>query len=165
MMKRVFRKPREKKGIINQIRQWLLTILIIASILAFLIICSVQFLYESNRTFGTIRDHVEDVTNTIDDMYLNSLFSYTDSFAQYVENQGNEIDDAALEEMVSLNSDVISEINVADEHGIITISSNPETKGMDFTLSERANEFRSLQNGEDFFVYELEYLSESNKLK
>ena len=154
MMKRVFRKPREKKGIINQIRQWLLTILIIASILAFLIICSVQFLYESNRTFGTIRDHVEDVTNTIDDMYLNSLFSYTDSFAQYVENQGNEIDDAALEEMVSLNSDVISEINVADEQGIITISSNPENKGMNFSLSERANEFWSLQNGEDFFVYD-----------
>lgn len=144
-------KPNEEKKIGTIIQQNLMIVFLVAFAVAILTIFVIQKLYSRSYAYRLIADNVRDVGGRMTEDYDKMVEENTVEFTKLIET-GGEVDNEWLAELVELNSQIISEINVVDEHGIVTYSSVPEYVGYDLRNDENAAEFLCLLNGTDYYV-------------
>lgn len=144
-------KPKEEKQIGAIIQQNLLIAFLIAFIVALLATVVIQSLYSRSYSYQLIEEYVSDVSGRMTEDYYKMVERNTSEFTELLENSQG-MDNKWLNELVELNSDIMSEIDVVDERGIVTYSSVSENVGYDINDNEESSEFSCLLNGTDYYV-------------
>ncbi len=149
------RKPKKLKTISYIVKQRLFNVTLISFLVSLLGVILVQNVWQRFYSYALIKQYVEDASKDVND-YLSELLSdWTVSFAEKVENYYEILSDDLLITMLDLNNDILSEINVIDENGIIIYSSVPEYVGWDMSTGEQGAEFLCLLDGVEFFQQDL----------
>ncbi len=161
-------KKTSQNRISNIIRSYLFKIFLIVILLYSLIALTSQLIHTSHQTLDLIEAHIRDVSKTTDEDFLKTqLKDYTATYCESLENNidimkdtGNEdLIDLWLQDMVKLNSEIVTEINLYDSNGINIHSSTPENIGYDMSLGEQSSEFLCLLNGTDYYEQDFQNTS------
>ena len=145
-------KPNEEKKIGTIIQQNLMIVFLVAFAVAILTILVIQRLYSRDYSYQLIEEYVRDISGSMKEDFDKMIENNTDAFTAVVEDDLDDVDNEWLQELVGLNKDVMSEINVVDSEGNITYSSVPEHVGRNINDNKYDAEFSCLLNGEDYYV-------------
>ncbi len=138
------------------ITRWLFIVIFLALLVSLVSIIFVQTVYQRMYAMDLIAEGVDDVSIDIDETFSNVLRDYTLGFADMIEDNRNYItDESWLVDLVDMNSDFLSEINIVDRQGFIVNSSIPEYIGWDMSSGEQSGEFMCLLDGADYYEQEL----------
>jgi serine phosphatase RsbU (regulator of sigma subunit) len=134
------------------ITRWLFIVIFVALLISLFSIIVVQSIYQRMYAMDLIAEGVADVSTDIDETFSSVLRDYTIDFADMIEDNRNYItDDSWLKDLVDMNSDFLSEINIVDNQGYIVNSSIPEYVGWDMASGEKSREFMCLLDGADYY--------------
>ena len=152
---------RKKRKISQSFNSWLLLLVVIALLatVAFLWIFQTQM--SINNSDKLLRLNIRDVQQDVLDAADDQLLTMTDLVIQ-------EIDAYEYDTDIPLQTFAwkygLSEINIVDENGIITASSNPAFVGFDMGSGAQAAEFLCLLKGETQFVQKYQPISYNEAL-
>ncbi len=161
-------KKAPKERISKIIKIYLFRIFLIVLLLYSLIALTGQLIYTRRESLELIEAYIKDVIKTTDEASLKTqLKNYTATYCESLENNlyimndiGNEdIIDLWLQDMVKLNSEIVTEINLYDSNGINIHSSDPKNIGYDMSLGEQSSEFLCLLNGVDYYEQDFQNTS------
>ncbi len=142
---------KENKKISSIIRIHLLQILLTVFALSMVVVIIIQGIFSREYAYVLIEEYIRDVSDETDDDFHDYIKDTVDAFHQDFEDELDDISDEWLEDLVRLNPELMSEINVVDENGIIVYSSVPEYVGFDMNSGEQSAEFLCLLNGTDYY--------------
>ncbi|MDO4188232.1 MAG: SpoIIE family protein phosphatase [Lachnospiraceae bacterium] len=133
------RKKPETKSIFETIQTWLLNVIIIS----FLCVSGLMVFLEMNLASSQIEEQFVLAMDEVAEDVLDASDRYQISITQLI---AADIEDGETDLADLANWYGVSEINVVDNNGIITSSSNPEFIGFDMESGEQSAEFLSLLN-------------------
>lgn len=138
------------------IGRWLNLIMVLALVVASVVGLIMQDRFQKQRTFSMLEGYLTDYSEEFNiDLEVNN---YCDSWMEYAidgeETAGKEeyFSDSRLTRTVLNNSDLISELSIVDESGIVAYSSNPDLVGFDLRDSDHTAPFISLLEGETAYA-------------
>ncbi len=162
-----------QKRISTIIRSYLFRVFLIVLLLSFISALTGQLMYTRKESLDLIEAYVNDVVKTTDEEFLKTeLKDYTAAYCERLNNNiyimqdilNDDIIDLWLQDMVKLNSEIVTEINMYDSNGINIHSSEPENIGYDMSQGKQSSEFLCLLNGTDYYEQDFQNIS-SDKSK
>ncbi len=165
------KKNYENRKIGSIIRRWLLVVIAVALLALLCGALAVQILYQRMYSYSLTKKYVRDMEIAIADGFDHMFMGYLENVLRVETNiYGDlitEISDETCKETVEKNNIIMSEINIADENGIIVHSSEPEHIGFDFSSEEQTAEFLCLLNGTDIYIQKMKDspFDENEKMK
>ena len=145
--------PKETKQISQTFQKWLLIFVLVAFVVTSLFTGTMQTNAAKTDAESMLSLYIRDVKADIYKASDEYLLDITNSIRLQLENSGRtELDRSYLTEL-SLQHKV-SEINIVDENGIITASTERKYLGFDMSSGEQSAEFLCLLDGEMEYVQE-----------
>ncbi len=144
-------KPKKSRKVGVIIQQYLFGVISISFILLLVGVIAVQKIWQQVYSYSMISQYVVDVSEDVEDSFSELLSSWSDAFTRQIEENYEYIDDATLTDLVSMNHEVLSEVNIVDQNGIIIYSSVPEYVGWDMHQGPQSAEFLCLLEGQDYY--------------
>ena len=136
-----------KENIAQTFQRWLL----VCVVLAFGVTIVFTQAFQSRIAYATVdytlRANMEDVRNDIRDVSNRNLMDITKEIAEALPKN---VTQETLLQLAKQHG--VTEINVIDGNGIITVSTNSEHKGFDMASGEQSAEFMVLLDGTDELV-------------
>ena len=147
-----------KENIAQTFQRWLL----VCVVLAFAATTFFTHAFQTQIAYAsvdyTLNASMEDVRNDIRDASNRNLLNVTKEIALELPKN------ATREDLIALAQEAgVSEINLVDSNGVITISTNDEHIGFDMLVGEQSAEFMVLLDGTDEFVQEYRPISLDSK--
>lgn len=157
----------KKIGVI--IEQWLFNVIFASFFVSLIGFIVVQAAYRRYYSYNLVEDSVRDAYKHIIETFFNVEKRDAPDLVDMIESslpdyKEEEIDDW-LRRGVAMNSGTLSEINIVDDKGIITNSSNPDYVGYDMHSGEQSSEFLCLLSGTDFCSQDLQGISFDDNVK
>ena len=137
--------------------RWLLLAVALALTVTAVFIYLLQTRLSEQDTDRLLRLNIADVKQDIMDASDANLLKLAHSVAKEIDSAGEELTYADLQ--VKLDEYSLSEINLIDERGIITKSSNIEFQGFDMNSGAQAREFLVLLDGKAEYVQSYQPIS------
>ncbi|MCR5453069.1 MAG: SpoIIE family protein phosphatase [Lachnospiraceae bacterium] len=157
-----------KKRISNIIRSYLFRVFLIVLLSSSLIAVAGQLIDTRQESMELIEANIKDVVKTMDEEFLKTqLKDYTAAYCKRLENNiytmkdilNDDIINLWLRDMVKLNSEIVTEINIYDSNGINIYSSEPENIGYDMSLGKQSSKFLCLLKGTDYYEQDFQITS------
>ena len=143
------RDDNQKENISQTFQRWLL----ICVVVAFGVTTLFNHAFQSQIAYATadytLRANIDDVCKDIDDVSDRNLLNITNGIAEVLPESINQEALCQLAEQFG-----VTEINIVDENGIITISTDPYLVGFDMSSGEQSADFLALLQGTDELVQE-----------
>lgn len=157
----------KKIGVI--IEHWLFNVIFASLTVALIGFVLVQAAYRRYYSFNLVEDSVEDAYKHITESFINFEKRDMNDLVEMVESslpdyKEDEIDDM-LRRGVEINSGTLSEINIVNDKGVITHSSNPDYVGFDMHSGEQSAEFLCLLSGTEFYSQDFQSISVDESIK
>ena len=137
------------ENITQTFQRWLLISVVVAFAVSMLFTSSFQTKLAYAVVEETLQNNVEDVRNDIRDASDQHLLTMVKVVAGDVAEAGK-VDRVVLSKLARRH--MVQEINVIDENGIVTVSTNPDVLGYDMHDQEITAEFLVLLDGETEYV-------------
>lgn len=157
----------KKIGVI--IEQWLFNVIFASFFVSLIGFIVVQAAYRRYYSYNLVEDSVRDAYNHTTEAYLNYEKMEMPSFIEMVEGSISDIEESEIDDWlargVEMNRGLFSELNIIDERGIITHSSNPDYVGYDMHSGKQSAEFLCLLSGTDFYSQALQGISLDDDVK
>ena len=143
-----------KENIAQTFQRWLLACVVLAFGATTLFSHAFQNQIAYATVNYTLQANLADVTNDIRDVSDRNLMDITKEIAKVLP------ENATGETLVQLaQQHGVTEINVMDDRGMITVSSNPDHIGFDMSAGEQSAEFLVLLNGTEEMVQDYRAIS------
>ncbi|MCR5773611.1 MAG: SpoIIE family protein phosphatase [Lachnospiraceae bacterium] len=130
------------------VRRRLLIVILIAGIVLIPTIVAVQTVLSAMHSINLIESSISDVEQEMNSSSDTFLLGYTDLFMEKIGTLNNQNDVNWFSRLVKMNDDIISEIFVTDNDGIVRQSCNPAFVGYDLKDEEAANGFFDIQKAQ-----------------
>ena len=148
------REVNQKENISQTFQRWLL----ICVVVAFGVTTLFNHAFQSQIAYATVdytlRANIEDVCKDIDDVSNRNLLDITKGIAETLPESITQENLCLLAEQYG-----VTEINIVDETGIISISTAPYLVGFDMSSGEQSAEFLELLQGTEELVQEYQPIS------
>ena len=148
-----------RENIAQTFQRWLL----VCVILAFGITMFFTNAFQSQIAYAsvdyTLRTNLEDVRNNIQDVSDRNLLDVTQKIADVLPQN---VTEDALERLAQQYG--VTEINVVDSNGIITVTTNPEHMGFDMASGEQSAEFLVLLSGTQELVQDYQPIANDSEV-
>lgn len=148
-----------KENITQTFQRWLL----VCVVLAFGVTAVFTHAFQSRIAYATLdytlRAHMEDVCKDINDVSNRNLLNITREIASALPANATQKDLQQLAQQYS-----VTEINIIDEDGIITVSTDSDFFGYDMASGKQAAEFLVLLNGKNELVQDYQQISRDNNV-
>ena len=148
------RNSNHKENIAQTFQRWLLVCVIVAFGVTMLFTYAFQTRISYATVDYTLQANVEDVRNDIRDVSDRNLMNITKKIAAVLPENATDEVLARLAQQYG-----VTEINVVDGSGVITISTNPAHVGYDMASGEQSAEFMVLLEGTDELVQDYQTIS------
>lgn len=157
----------KKIGVI--IEHWLFNVIFASLTVALIGFVLVQAAYRTYYSYNLVEDSVEDANKHITESFINYEKRDMNDLVEMVESslpdyKEDEIDDM-LRRGVEINSGTLSEINIVNDKGVITHSSNPDYVGFDMHSGEQSAEFLCLLSGTEFYSQDFQSIAVDESIK
>ena len=139
----------QKENISQTFQRWLLICVVVAFGVTTLFNHAFQRQIAYATADYTLRANIDDVCKDIDDVSDRNLMNIANGIAEVLPESINQEALCQLAEQFG-----VTEINIVDENGIITISTDPYLVGFDMSSGEQSAEFLTLLQGTDELVQE-----------
>ncbi len=162
-----------KKRISQIIESYLFRICLMVFLLYVVVVFISQVIYTREESLNLIEAYVKDFSKTTEKDFLKTqLKDYTATFRERLEDNMSHLKDSPdeellnrwLQDIVTFNSEIVTEVNVFDSNGINIYSSAPENIGYDMHFGKQASEFLCLLNGTNYYEQDFRTIS-SDKTK
>ena len=154
--------PREEKNISRSFQFWLLVCVVIAFIFTSLFTSALQSQIAANETFNLLELNIEDVELDITQESDKNILDLTKRVAAEVEEMESP-STAKLEALAHKYS--ISEINIADNTGIIRATTEKANAGFNMGSGKQSSEFLTLLvSSSDTYVQEYQAISRDSRV-
>lgn len=143
---------KEKKiSLIIYIR--LVILIVISFAIAAVLGIGVQNYFQQRQSYTLLREYIDDFEEHWDFDADMKDYAYEWGWGEAEDFSITEFqDNALLDRTVKANPGEVSEINIVDENGIVTHSSNPEMVGVDFHSNSYLNEFLCLLERDGYYA-------------
>ncbi len=143
---------KEKKiGTIIYVR--LVILIVISFAIAAVVGVGVQNYFQQRQSFTLLREYIEDFEANWDFNADMKDYAYEWGWGEAEDFSITEFqDNALLDRTVKANEGEVSEINIVDENGIVTHSSNPEMLGVDFHSDSYLSGFLCLLDRDGYYA-------------
>ncbi|HAQ51792.1 MAG TPA: hypothetical protein DCR12_03390 [Lachnospiraceae bacterium] len=143
---------KEKKiGTIIYIR--LVILIVISFAIAAVLGIGVQNYFQKRQSYTLLREYIEDFEEHWDFNADMKDYAYEWGWGEAEDFSITEFqDNALLDRTVKANEGEVSEINIVDENGIVTHSSNPEMVGVDFHSDSYLSGFLCLLDRDGYYA-------------
>lgn len=152
---------KEHKKLSQSFSRWLFIVVLAAFGITSIFTFILQENFSVNDSKALLELNIEDVKADIEDASDENLLRLTRSVAADID-AADSADDALLFAISDKPENDFSEINVIDENGIITCSTNPEYKGFDMSSGGQSGDFLVLLGGAEEFVQSYQPVSKDN---
>lgn len=139
------------KKLSQSFSKWLFIVVIAAFGITSIVTFILQDSFSMSDNKELLELNIEDVKADIEDASDENLLRLTRSVAADID-AAEKADDALLSAISDKPGNDFSEINVIDENGIITSTTNPEYKGFDMSSGGQSGDFLVLLEGTQEFV-------------
>lgn len=146
------KKPKEKK-LSQSFQHWLLLLVSIAFLVTTALLWIIQTRLSEDSAINLMKLNISDVYQDVIDASNDNLLSLTHAITAEVE-AARAVDRAYLQELVKKHG--VSEINIIDPNGIITVSTYRPFVGYDMASGAQSAEFLVLLEGETEYAQSLQ---------
>ena len=143
-----------KENIAQTFQRWLLVCVVLAFGITIIFTQAFQTRIAYATVDYTLQANLEDVRNDIRDVSDRNLMDLTKEIAEVLPDR---VTQEALRQLAQQYG--VTEINVIDGNGMITVSTNSEHKGFDMASGEQSGEFMVLLDGADELVQDYRPIS------
>ncbi len=155
-------QAREHKKLAQSFSRWLFIVVVAVFCMTSMFTYVLQTSFAQSDNEALMRLNIADVKADIEDASDENLLKLTRSAAAYIEAAGT-VDNELLFRLRARPGNDFSEINVADENGVIIASTNEEYMGFDMRQGEQSGDFLVLLEGEDELVQSYQPVSKDGK--
>mgnify|MGYP001851840879 FL=1 len=152
---------KEHKKLSQSFSRWLLLVVLVAFCMTSVFTYILQTRFALSNSEQLLNLNINDVKADIEDASDENLLELTRGVAEDI-NAAEAVDNELLEDLIARPGNDFSEINVADQDGIIVCTTNPDYEGFDMASGEQSATFLALLGEKDELVQSYQPISADN---